>query len=103
MILKTPEVKRVVDDYDFVFSSGHVMPVSVDVDLGDSVEFTKYGITINLTAKPSIHDPEKMLPAEDITIFARHLISVQHRKREIVELSPNEKAEWVKTFKETIN
>lgn len=93
----TPEVK-LVDDFDFVFDSGQFMPITVDKLAGDTIEFEPDSVTVHLVRKPSLVDPEKTLPAEDITIFARHIISVQHRAREIA-LVPVDPA-WQKTLLE---
>lgn len=100
MDIIVPEVKRVVDDYDFLFTSGFMMPVTIDREAGDKVDFNKDGITIYLSAKPAQSDPRRLLPAEDITIFSQHLLSVQHRRREVTMLTPDEKREWHKTFNE---
>lgn len=100
MIINEPEVKRVVDDYDFVFISGQMMPVTIDKEAGDTVEIDKDSVVINLTAKKSLTDPNRTLPAEEITIFAKHLISIQHRKREVVELTAEQKVSWMRTLQE---
>lgn len=98
MILETPVIKKTVEDYDFVFSSGVAMPVTIDLAAGDTVDVFQDKILIHLTAKPSFHDPDKILPAEDIKIFTSHLISIQHREREIIELTPEQKLEWKKVL-----
>lgn len=98
MIVNAPEVKRLVDEYDFMFVSGMMMPVTVDVEAGDRAVFSDDRILIRLTAKPSLNDPEKKFPAENITIFTKHLLSLQHREREIVDLTPEQKFEWKDTI-----
>jgi hypothetical protein len=100
MRVEAPEVKKIVDDYDLVFSSGMMLPVTLDKSAGDTIEFDKDVITFRLTAKPSINDPDITLPAEDITVFTKHLVTVQHRTREVRELTPEQQFEWKKHLKE---
>lgn len=98
--VNTPENKKIVDDYDFIFDSGMVMPVTIDPDAGDSVSFNADGVVITLVAKPNPNDVSKILPAEDITMFSRHLACVQHRRREIIQLTPEQQLEWRKALQE---
>lgn len=98
MIIEIPEVKKILDDYDILFESGFMMPLTIDLDKGDTITFDDKAILIHLTSKPSRNNPDKFLPAEDITVFTPHIISIQHRTREVTELTPNEKASWAKTW-----
>lgn len=98
MIITTPLEKRTVDDYDVLFESGMVMPITVEPDAGDQIQFGDNIIRVHLAAKPSRNNPEKSLPAEDITLFVRHILSIQHRVREVVEQTPEERNEWQKAF-----
>lgn len=102
MIIETPEVKRFLDDYDILFSSGLMMPVTVDLSKGDSISFDDKAILVHLSSKPSQLNPDKTLPAEDITIFTPHILSIQHRVREVVDLSPNEQASYQKTLEDFV-
>lgn len=100
MVVNSPEVKKTVEDYDFTLSSGMMMPITVDTTMGDIIKVGSEVVQIHLVARPSLNDPTKHLPAEDITIFTKHLVSVQHRTREVVELTPEQQFEWTKTLKE---
>lgn len=100
MIVNTPETKYFVDDYDFTFVTGMMMPVTVNTAAGDTIQGHADIIEINLTAKPSMNDPSKMLPAETITVYRRHLAATQQRRREVTELAPEQKHEWMNTLKE---
>jgi hypothetical protein len=101
MKLDSPVTTRVVEDYDFVFSSGQVMPITIDRNLGDEVDFTgaPLAISIKLCAKPSVANPDVMLPAEEVTIFQSHLIAIQKRLRTVNDLSPEQKAQWREAMK----
>lgn len=94
MIISSPEVKRTIDDYDILFDSGFVMPISIDRASGDTISFDDKAVLIYLAPKPSSTNPDKFLPSEDITIFPSHIISIAHRTKEVTELSPNEKEGW---------
>ena len=100
MLVTSPELKKKVDDYDIVFDSGMLLPITLDSTLGDTIIFGEKLITVVLTSKTSLNDPTKTLPAEDITIFVSHIVSIQHRVREVVELTPEQKLDWQKAFKE---
>lgn len=91
--------KKVIDEYDFIFVSGMILPVTIDKSLGDTLEYVEGGIKIKLTPKPSLSDPETSLPAEDITIFSNQLLAIQHRTRDIVTLTPEEQYEQRQFFK----
>lgn len=100
MIVNVPNEKHVVDDYDFTFIGGMTMPVTVNTEVGDSILFSDTVVRISLTSKPSINDPKKQLPAENITIYTAHLAAYQHRVREVIELTPEQQHEWAKTMKQ---
>jgi hypothetical protein len=100
MLVITPEVKRTVHDYDFVLRSNMVLPVTINPDAGDTIVFSDKVVLISLVSKPSTTDPDSVVPAEDITIFIDSLASVQHRIREITELTPEQRFAWNKTLQE---
>ena len=100
IIGKSPEVTKVLDDYDFLFSSGVMMPVTIDSVAGDTITYYQDVIRVDLSAKPSQNDPSKILPAEDVTIYTKHLLSIQHKQRVVTQLSHDEQYEWQKTFNE---
>lgn len=100
MLIQTPLQTRIVHDYDIIFNSGMTMPLTIDLDLGDTIDFTEQSILIFLSAKPSPNDPAKQLPSEATTVFLKHVIAIQHREREVVELSPGQKEEWHKVWQD---
>ncbi len=100
MIIDVPIIKRVLDDYDLVYANGMVLPLTIDLLGGDTIEIGEKTIQVNLVAKPSQNDPTKTLPAEDITIFTDKVASIQHRSREVVEQTLEEKTAWHRTFQE---
>lgn len=100
MEVNTPEVSHVVDDYDFTFLNGMVMPVTVNETVGDTIHFDSAEVRIDLSSKPSINDPAYMLPAENIVIYTKHLVTWQHRIRKVVAITPEQQHEWTQTLKE---
>ena len=100
MIIETPPKTKLIDDYDIVFSSGMMIPISVDLAAGDTIDFNNLTIKVHLTSKPSLNDPMKSLLAEDMTFFMAHVVSIQHRVREVIELTPEQQFEWTKVVQE---
>ena len=98
MQISTPLSKRYVNEYDIVFESGQMMPLTLDLVAGDTFVNDGTKLIVNLVAKPGLTDPSQSYPAEDIVIFLNHVISIQHRVREITELTPDQKAEWEETL-----
>lgn len=87
---------RVVVDYDFTFTSGGVLPITVDEAAGDSVSFqsSPVAVVITLAAKPSPVNPDLVLPEEEITIFQSHLLAIQKRSRVVQDLTQAQLEEW---------
>lgn len=100
MTVNTPEIKHVVDDYDFIFHSGMVLPVTINEKAGDAIEFHDSRIVIKIAASPSMNDHDVILPARDIVVYKTHLASYEHRTREVAELAPEQKHAWAQTLKE---
>lgn len=102
MILESPVVSKIVHDYDIIFEAGMAMPLTIDLTVGDTIEFDLPNslIRAHLVAKPSQTDTAKLLPAEDVTIFVAKVATIQHRERRVVEQSPDERAEWKKLYDE---
>lgn len=103
MTVTTPQVKKTVEDYDVIFSTGIGVTYTIDPAVGDSITIGSETIRISLAPKVSQADPTMLLPAEDVVIFMKHVASIQHRSRIVVELTPEEKADWTKTFQSLVN
>jgi hypothetical protein len=91
---------KVVEEYEFIFSSGFLLAISIEPSEGDLIDFGSDRILITKPSKPSLVDPNQSLPAEDVTLFRNHLISIQHRTREVVGRTPDQEVEWQETLKE---
>jgi hypothetical protein len=100
MIVNSPEIKHVVDDYEVVLTTGMVFPLTIDRAAGDTIQLEDTRIVVKLAAKPSLNDPAKVLPEEDVTVFMSHVVAIQHRLREVVELTPEQKHQWTKVVQE---
>jgi hypothetical protein len=92
MEILSPEVKKFVDDYDFVFEAGILFPVTIDQSNGDRLQLGEEVVLVYLSPKPTKSDPTVLSPAQDITIFKKHLLSVQHTQREVMS---EQRATWV--------
>lgn len=98
MIINPVISPHMIDEFDFLFTNGLSMPVTIDRDNGDMVDFDSSPaiIHIKLSAKRSISSSDVMLPAEDIMVYTSHIISISHRSREVLPLTPDQ-AESFKT------
>ena len=94
MVVSSPEAKKILNEYDITSLQGIVLPVTIDLDAGDTIDFDEQVIRIHLSAKLSQLDPDRMLPAENITVFVKNIFTVQHRTREIVQETPEQREAW---------
>lgn len=87
------------DDWDFTFENGLLMPISIEEAAGDTIDFSDPAcIVVQLSERPSMSDPDKKLPAEEIRIFTGKVLAIQHRKREVDAPTPEQKNEWLETL-----
>lgn len=100
MRIESPTSLRIVEDYDICFESGMILPFTVDKSIGDSIEINDLFVKVNLVASQSPNDPDRTLPAREVTVFVSKIASIEKRTREVVALTSDQKAEWHKTFKE---
>jgi hypothetical protein len=100
MHIEHPVQSRTVQDYDIIFESGMVMPITVDATTGDTITIDDLHIKIYLGPKPALDNPERLLPEERITVYVSKVASIQQRSREVVELTPDQREEWNKFLKE---
>jgi hypothetical protein len=100
MLIQSVIKPRILDEFDLMFSSGILLPITIDKDAGDTVDMSNADYAIfNITAKPASNNPDTLLPAEEITVFLRHVISVTHRVREILPANPDQVEEFKSLFK----
>lgn len=101
MLIKDPDPKiRKVDDLDFTFIDGFLMSLTIDKELGDSMEYpTPDTIVIHLSEKLST-DGLSTLPAEDVTVYVKNIITIRHRTREITDRTLAQELEFQKTLQE---
>ena len=100
MIINKPDpVTKPVEDYDFVFTNGTPFSITLDINAGDQADFSEPGLVIfRLTPKITI-DGEGFYPAEDVTVFSTHILTMHHRVREVQEITAAQREEWAKILK----
>lgn len=101
MIIKSDEPKaRLVEDYDIYLVGGRVIPLTLDLSLGDHIEFeTCPGVIfVQMSKKVSPQNPDQFIPAEDMTIYKSQVLFVQHRTREALDLTVEQQMEWEKAI-----
>lgn len=103
MLVETPQDFKTIDEYDVTTASGLAMPITIDSKAGDYFDEGVDRIKVYLAPRSSIYDSEKKLPAETITIFKAHVISINHRTREVPQLTPEQQYQWSKVAQELGN
>ena len=101
MLLTTPDPPiKVIDDYEFTFMGGVGLPISVDKAAGDTIEFEgTLAVKIHLVPKPSLSDPKVFTPGADMTIFVQHILTIEHRYREVKALTTAQQQDMQDTIK----
>ena len=93
-----PETHR-VDDYDFNFSNGLFMSITVDKEAGDTIEEPDTHTRVfKLSEKPSRTQADTMLPPEEVSIYMPHVLSVTHRTRLQTAPTKEQSDEFQKTL-----
>ena|SRR3990167_3545863 len=90
-----------VEDFDFNFSNGSAISITMDEKAGDLYLFdpTKTVAWFSSAEKPSMVDPEEMYPAEEVFIPLANVLCVRRRKRQIEQASIEEKEEWIRALR----
>lgn len=91
MEIRDHKLEKLVDEYDFFFIGGLVIPATIDAVAGDKIVFTPDYITIHLSEKPSMAEGGDKLPAETTVIERKQLMMHQHRTRKVKELTSEER------------
>jgi hypothetical protein len=100
MIIYPTTTTHTVEDFDIQLSNGTFMSITVDREAGDTVDWDTSPLVakFHLSEKPSPTDLDVKMPAEDLTVFVSHIISVTRRTRTVVPVSPEQKDEFRKTL-----
>lgn len=98
MKIETVNPTRVLHDWEFVFSSGIMLPVTMEPLVGDYMTRTPDLITIHRAAVPNLHNPEVLTPREEILIYPGNLCFSRETIREVVT-TPEVQADWAEAFK----
>lgn len=97
-----PVLEKDVTDYDFIFSNGNKLPITLDKALGDTVTELKDRYVIYLAPKPRISDPEKIMSAETATVFKSGLVAAIVRDRKQRMPTPEERFELAQTLNKVL-
>lgn len=90
--------EKVVMDYDMYFSSGLVVPITIDKEAGDSIVFDPDTITVIRVPKPSQLDDTEILEGETTVITRSKVDFYQFRERRVKQLTPEEKFQLHESF-----
>lgn len=95
MIITSPRKSKIQTEYDFLFSNGMLVPVTLKE--GDEITFEPDLVRIKMISRPSLTNPEILHPEEEVLIFKTHILTISHREREVEEIVQAEWAEMLKT------
>ena len=89
-----------VEDYEFLFANGLLMPYTVAKSIGDTIDFDTIpmAVKINFVEKPSVTDKDAMYPPEEITILMSHVIQVTKRRRFVTPPTKEQKDLFRQSF-----
>jgi hypothetical protein len=93
-----PVQEKDVVDYDFAFSNGMRICQTLDTSLGDRAEEFDDRYLLFLAEKPSITDPDDLMPAETVTVFKDQVVLLINRTRKQRLPTEEERFEMYKTL-----
>ena len=99
MQINAPDNSRSVTDYDFHFSSGQFLGVTIDESLGDTITIDDTTVSIYLSPKASAFKSDS-LPAESIKFKIDKLDFHTCRTRSVTNKTAEQEVEWQKTIKD---
>lgn len=102
MEIKEPVKTKTFIDYDFVYTSGYKMPVSIDEAAGDKITNFTDRYEISLVERPSAYKADETLPEEHVTIFKSALAAVTRVQRTMVLPTTEEKLAFQKFIHEQV-
>lgn len=92
MIINPTIEPHLVDDYEICFTAGFVVPITIDRQAGDSVDFNSDPLAIKVYKAPKATiDSDFKTPAESTTYFYQHIASITHRQREVTPATPEQR------------
>jgi hypothetical protein len=94
MIVNTVPDTRIVTKYDFILAGGIPFSITIDDDLGDTVEWDDMSITFHKVSRPSPFDPEQNYPGEETTLFLNHVIAITKIRHEVKQATPEQRDQF---------
>ena len=91
----TPE-PHMVEDWDFVSTSGFLLPLTVDPALGEYCKINRDTsiAVVHQVSKESAIDPESKIQPEETTIMLYNILFIRKRLRSTQEATVEQKEEW---------
>lgn len=100
MQIESGAAEKVVEDYDIAMLDGMLLTLTLDAALQDVFEWGPDVLHVVLTEKENPTQPGTKLPAEEVWIERRNVLSVRRRTRNVLLPSAEEKEAWKATVKE---
>jgi hypothetical protein len=90
--------EKTYDCYDFTCVGPVTIPLTLDLESGDTIEVGPDKIIVTVQERPSLSDPKKLLPAENVVIERGNLLFYQHRLMKTLEQTAEQHEEWKETI-----
>ena len=99
MIIQSPDpVPKTVHDYDFLFTTGYSLQLTLDLEQ-DRIT-NEDGFMIVEVAEKTFPGIDFTVPPEAIVIYKAHLLTSRHSTRQVVPATPEQNREWYRTIQE---
>jgi hypothetical protein len=101
MIVQPHLTPKFIDEFDIIFQNGHILPLTIDKEAGDTIDFPEGAKVahIHQAPRPSPTDPDIMRPAEDMDIYISHILYIVHRTREVLPPTPEQQEAFKLIYK----
>lgn len=95
---------RELEEYDITFTNGKLLTVTLCKDEGDTVDFElPNAIRFQTTKKVGITVDGSEIPPQDITVFTRHILAIEKRKRTVQPLTAEQRAAWREAINQVVS
>lgn len=101
MIIQPETTSREVYDYDFSFSGGQFLGLTIDPHFGDYIDLDNPNfIKVYMGQRPSVNPSGDPVPSEEVTLLTHNMCFMAKRTRMTMSKTPEQEAEWQKTLME---
>ena len=96
--MPTPSEIKIVHEYDLVLSNGAAMGLTLEPELGDTVQETDEKLVFDIQPRKPFPEAPTSTPVEHVVVYKRHLMAIQSRVREIAAGKTEDWAKYLPEF-----